>query len=92
MDWSTIFIIIGAFLIWIILFFICKASAKFETERQGKFVISIKWAPFGYGWFGEKDAFIFKIKYKDMDDSIHTVYCKSGIFSGVYFAKEEQDE
>jgi len=60
-------------------------------EEKGYTVISIRWAPFGYGWFGEKDAFIFKVRYEDLEGNIHTAYCKSGIFSGVYFSKDEID-
>jgi hypothetical protein len=92
MDGILIFFIIAGISIWIIVFFICKSSAKYEIQREGNEIVSIKWAPFGYGWFGEKDAFIFKIKYIDKDNRIHTVYCKSGIFSGVYFSKEDIDK
>ncbi|MFN3411607.1 MAG: hypothetical protein ACK4YF_05565 [Exilispira sp.] len=92
MSRGIVFVFIAIGSIWLIIFFICRSAAKAAVERKGNTVISIRWALFGYGWFGEKDSIIFKIKYKDMDGRIHTTYCKSGLLSGVYFSKDEIDE
>jgi len=76
---------------WFIFFFICKSRVREKLIEDGFKVISIRWAPFGYGWFGEKDSFIFKVRYEDLEGKIHKAYYKSGIFSGVYSAKDEID-
>jgi len=89
MNLNIIFIFAIALIAWLIIFFICKGNVKSKLLGKGYTVISVKWAPFGYGWFGEKDAIIFKAKYQDETGMTHTTYCKSGIFSGVYFSNDD---
>lgn len=91
MSSGIIFVFIAGVGVWLIVFLICRAAAKSAIEEKGNTIISIRWAPFGYGWFGEKDAIIFKIRYEDIEGRLHTTYCKSGLLSGVYFSKDEID-
>jgi len=65
---------------------------KKETIRylQNKLytVVQVKWAPFGYGWFGEKNASIFSVSYKDQEGNLHHAFIKSGLFGGIYIGKD----
>lgn len=55
---------------------------------QGSEVLSITWEPFGRGWFGEKDSRIYLVRYKMQDGTVKEAYCKTSLFSGVYFSEE----
>ncbi|MFA8017653.1 hypothetical protein [Bremerella cremea] len=60
---------------------------EYVTRRGGK-LISLQWAPFGPGFFGEKDSRIYQVKYRDKDGCIHQGYIKTSMLSGVYFTED----
>ncbi|MBU1218546.1 DivIVA domain-containing protein [Myxococcota bacterium] len=58
------------------------------TTRGGK-VIETNWAPFGPGWFGEKSDRIHQVIYIDAEGNKHDAYCKTSLFTGVYFTEDK---
>ena len=58
------------------------------VESRGGRVIEANWAPFGKGWFGEKNDRIYEVRYVDADGNEHEAHCKTSLFSGVYFTED----
>ena len=42
----------------------------YVQERGGR-IVSINWAPFGRGWFGEKNDRIYEVVYYDREGQQH---------------------
>ncbi len=86
----TLLIIASAATLALWQFFHCKRKVAnyILRERKGN-LIRVCWAPFGPGWFGEKDAFIYKVQYEDPQGDTHQIFVKSGLFSGVYFTDDK---
>jgi hypothetical protein len=61
--------------------------ADYIRERGGR-VISIDWAPFGKGWFGDKNDRIYEVVYYDGEGNQHFAACKTSLFSGVYWTDD----
>ena len=61
--------------------------AKYVTDRGGR-VISITWAPFGRGWFGEKNERIYEVVYYDADGRQHFATAKTSLWSGVFWTDD----
>ncbi len=61
--------------------------AGYVQERGGR-VVSINWAPFGVGWFGEKNSRIYEVVYYDTSGNQHFASCKTSIWSGVYWTED----
>lgn len=59
----------------------------YVEERGGK-LISADWAPFGPGWFGEKNDRIYQVRYLDRDGNEHEAYAKTSMWTGVYFTED----
>jgi hypothetical protein len=55
---------------------------------QGGRIIDKQWSPFGNGWFGEKSARIYEVRYEDAGGCIHEATCKTNLFGGVYFTQD----
>ncbi len=55
---------------------------EYVTDRGGR-VVSITWAPFGRGWFGEKNDRIYEVVYYDADGRQHFATAKTSLWSGV---------
>jgi hypothetical protein len=56
-------------------------------ERGGR-IVSVNWAPFGRGWFGEKNDRIYEVVYYDAQGNQHWATCKTSLFSGVYWTED----
>ena len=61
--------------------------ADYIRQRGGR-VFSISWAPFGTGWFGEKNARIYEVVYYDAEGNQHMATCKTSLLSGVYWTED----
>jgi hypothetical protein len=59
----------------------------YVRERGGR-IVSINWAPFGKGWFGEKQARIYEVVYYDDNGNQHFATCKTSMWSGVYWTED----
>jgi len=60
-----------------------------NIEEQGGKVRSIDWSPFGRGWFGSKNERIYEVVYEDALGKVHQAYCKTSMFSGVYWSEDK---
>jgi hypothetical protein len=58
-------------------------------RQRGGRIISINWAPFGKGWFGEQDARLYEVVYYDRDSNQHMATCKTRMLGGVYFTDDQ---
>lgn len=61
---------------------------EYIGERGGR-IISISWAPFGKGWFGEQKDRIYEVVYYDPQSNQHMATCKTSMFGGVYFTDDQ---
>jgi hypothetical protein len=59
------------------------------VESRGGTVIEANWSPFGPGWFGEKSDRIYAVRYLDGDGNEHQAYCKTSMWTGVYFTEDQ---
>jgi hypothetical protein len=60
---------------------------EYVKQRGGR-VISINWAPFGRGWFGEKNDRIYEVVYYDRQGNQHWATCKTSLFGGVFWTED----
>lgn len=58
------------------------------VRGQGWELIDRSWDPFGPGWFGEKDARIYQVVYRDERGDTHKAHVKTSMFSGVYLTHD----
>ncbi len=58
------------------------------VRRRGGTLISCWWAPFGPGWLGERRDRIYRVRMIDQAGDEHRVYCKTSLFTGVYFTED----
>jgi len=70
-------------------------AGSFDGERVERYVqengwelVGRSWDPFGPGWFGEKDARIYQIVYRDSQGVLHRAHVKTSLFSGVYLTND----
>ena len=56
---------------------------QYASER-GWTILERGWEPFGPGWFGEKNARIYRIVYEDQDGQRNEAHVKTSVLSGVY--------
>ena len=57
-------------------------------EAQGGEMIDANWAPFGPGWFGEKNDRIYQVRYLDHDGNEHEAFAKTSMWTGVYLTED----
>ena len=57
-------------------------------REQGGEVLEKKWSPFGPGWYGEKDARIYLVTYRDNSGNVREAYVKTSALSGVYLTDD----
>ena len=79
------FVIVTAF----ISNYLDKDRIKGYIKEKGGEIVSIEWKIFGKGWFGEKGERIYFIVYKDKYGREFQAWCKTSMFSGVYFTEEK---
>ena len=60
-----------------------------DVRSRGGYITDIRWRPFGPGWFGEKESRIYQVEYVDREGSRHQAYCKTSLWSGVYFTQDQ---
>jgi hypothetical protein len=58
------------------------------VESRGGRLLDANWAPFGRGWFGEKNDRIYEVRFLDADGNEHHASCKTSLFSGVYLTDD----
>lgn len=70
-------------------------AGSFDGDRVAAYIrglggelVERRWDPFGPGWFGEKDARIYAIIYRDRDGALHRAHVKTSMLSGVYLTND----
>ncbi len=71
-------------------------AGSFDGDRVEAYVrgkgwelVDRSWNPLGPGWFGEKNARIYRIMYRDTQDNLHHAHVKTSMLSGVYLTNDE---
>lgn len=84
------FILVVAFAIgmWVLGMGLDKNRITDYVRGRGGRVVSISWAPFGKGWFGEKNDRIYEVVYYDASGNQHFATCKTSFWSGVYWTDD----
>jgi hypothetical protein len=87
------FVVIG-FIVLAVLIRLASGSTddgriRENIEQQGGKIQSINWSPFGRGWFGSKNERIYEVVYEDAQGKVHQAYCKTSMFSGVYWTEDK---
>lgn len=57
-------------------------------QQRGGRIVSISWAPFGHGWFGEKEERIYEVVYYDREGNQHFATAKTSLMTGVYWTED----
>jgi len=86
-------ILIGIALAVSVMFRLLAGSLDRDRVRQyitsiGGELLHSHWDPFGPGWFGEKNARIYQIQYRDREGCIHRAHVKTSMMSGVYLTND----
>jgi hypothetical protein len=83
----TLIVIFTLFILWRIF-----VTSKWDRDRIKEAalakkwkIVAIAWEPFGPGWFGEKTERIYKVSYENELGQIEQKYCKTSIFTGVFW-------
>ena len=58
------------------------------VRDRGWELVEKRWDPFGPGWFGEKNARIYQIMYRDQNHTLHRAHVKTSMLSGVYLTED----
>ncbi len=74
--------------IWAFTMGLDKDRIKDYVHERGGRIISISWAPFGRGWFGEKEERIYEVVYYDQAGNQHFATCKTSLWTGVYWTED----
>jgi hypothetical protein len=87
------FVIIGFIVLAIVVRFAAGSTddgrIRDSIEQQGGKIRSINWKPFGPGCFGSKNERIYDVVYEDAQGKVHQAYCKTSMFSGVYWTEDK---
>src|SRR6266478_350007 len=81
------FITIGI-VIWVGSMSMDKDRITAYIQERGGRIVSVNWAPFGKGWFGNKNDRIYEVVYHDAEGRQHWATCKTSLFSGVYWTED----
>ncbi|MFN3148622.1 hypothetical protein [Bremerella sp.] len=90
---ESIFLVIGIAIAAGLMIRLLAGSLDRDRVRQyitsiGGELLESHWAPFGPGWFGEKNDRIYSVRYRDRDGCIHKAHVKTSMMSGVYLTND----
>jgi hypothetical protein len=80
--------VIAVVAMWIISGSLNRSRIGQYIQQRGGRVVSITWAPFGKGWFGEKNETIYEVVYYDAEGNQHFATAKTSMWSGVYWTED----
>jgi hypothetical protein len=83
-----VLVIVVGIVIWIFAMSLDKDRITDYIQQRGGRIVSISWAPFGKGWFGEKEERIYEVVYYDKEGKQHFATCKTSMFTGVYWTED----
>jgi hypothetical protein len=85
---AVVLVVLAGIGIWMFSMSLDKNRITDYVEQRGGRIISISWAPFGKGWFGEKEERIYEVVYYDKDGNQHFATCKTSLWTGVYWTED----
>ena len=88
MDITAVFYfgaILVAILIRVGLYYADKNAISTAVAGQGWKLLDIEWAPFSPGALFERHERSYKVTYLDSEGKTNLKYCKTSIFTGVYW-------
>jgi hypothetical protein len=90
MDRLDVFLLalVAIVVIRAILHFVDKSRIREDVEAKGGRILSIRWNPFGRGWFFEKNERHYAVTYTDRSGGTISAACKTSLFTGIYWADE----
>jgi hypothetical protein len=74
--------------IWAFSMSMDKSRITDYVQQRGGRVVSIGWAPFGKGWFGEKEERLYEVVYYDKAGKQHFATCKTSLWTGVFWTED----
>jgi hypothetical protein len=88
MPFFSLLAFIAAIAIWFLSFSLDRTRIAEYIQQRGGRIVSINWAPFGRGWFGEKNDRIYEVVYYDKEGNQHFASAKTSLWSGVYWTED----
>jgi hypothetical protein len=85
MDRLDVFLLalVAIVVIRAILHFVDKSHIREDVEAKGGRILSIRWNPFGRGWFFEKNERHYAVTYIDRSGATISAACKTSLFTGI---------
>jgi hypothetical protein len=80
--------VLGACALWAFTMSLDKNRITDYIQQRGGRVVSISWAPFGRGWFGEKEERLYEVVYYDQSGNQHFATAKTSLFTGVFWTED----
>jgi hypothetical protein len=80
--------VLGACALWAFVHSLDKKRITDYIEQRGGRVVSINWAPFGRGWFGEKEERLYEVVYYDQAGNQHFATAKTSLLTGVFWTED----
>jgi hypothetical protein len=74
--------------VWVFCMSLDKNRITEYIQQRGGRIVSISWAPFGKGWFGEKEERIYEVVYYDTTGNQHFATCKTSMWTGVFWTED----
>ena len=65
-----------------------RGRVSLYLAANGSRMNSMRWTPFGTGWFGSKNERIYEIEFRDEEGRNHRATCKTSMLSGVYLTED----
>lgn len=65
-----------------------RARVRGYIEKRGGTVLSLRWRPFGPGWFGEQSQRIYRLRYRDEPRQEREAFVKTSVLTGVYLTED----
>jgi hypothetical protein len=84
----VVFAIVAVIGICVLLMNLDKTRIRDYIQERGGRVVSISWAPFGKGWFGEKEERIYEVVYYDKVGTQHFATATTSLLTGVYWTED----
>lgn len=58
------------------------------AQANGWELLECTWSLFGPGWFGSKNARIYRVRFRDREGRVHAAFAKTSALGGVYLTED----
>ena len=62
------------------------------AASNGWELLECRWRLLGPGWFGNRNARIYSIRYRDRDGKAHSAFAKTSALAGVYLTEDRAED